>query len=128
MTLAPPTIRPLSGDVSTCHETSNPDSASGWLWIDTKNIHAYEDKYVHSATLSAFDVIAQTIKDLGGEKACIGVGLGGYYYSAKAHADLIRALPQASFVDADLLVNWIRIVKSPAELALMRQAGQLLMR
>ncbi|OAF14075.1 hypothetical protein AYJ54_43065 [Bradyrhizobium centrolobii] len=35
----------------------------------------------------------------------------------------MRALPQAKFVDADLLVNWIRIVKSPAELALMRQAG-----
>lgn len=100
-------------------------SAVMTTYLDDQNIHAYEDKYVHSATLSAFDVIAQTVKDLGGEKACIGVELGGYYYSAKAHADLIRALPQARFVDADLLVNWIRIVKSPAELALMRQAGAI---
>ena len=41
------------------------------------------------------------------------------------HADLARALPLAEFVDSDLLVNWIRIVKSPAELSLMRQAGRI---
>ena len=35
-----------------------------------------------------------------------------YYYSAKAHARLTAALPNAQFVDADLLVNWIRAVKS----------------
>ncbi|WP_210184076.1 hypothetical protein [Bradyrhizobium centrolobii] len=50
-------------------------------YLDDQNIHAYEDKYVHSAALSAFDVIAETVKDLGGERPCIGVELGGYYYS-----------------------------------------------
>ena len=65
------------------------------------------------------------VKEVGGEKARIGVEMGGYYYSARAHADLVRALPQAAFVDADILVNWIRIVKSPAEIAIMRQAGKI---
>ncbi|MER9191580.1 M24 family metallopeptidase [Mesorhizobium australicum] len=49
--------------------------------------------------------------------------MGGY--SARAHADLVQALPLAEFVDADLLVGWIRLIKSPAELAIMRQAGQI---
>jgi Xaa-Pro aminopeptidase len=51
--------------------------------------------------------------------------MAAYYYSARAHADLVKALPSATFVDADLMVNWIRLVKSPAEIALMRQAGQI---
>lgn len=33
--------------------------------------------------------------------------------------------PLAEFVDADLLINWIRIVKSPAELVYLRQAGRI---
>jgi Xaa-Pro aminopeptidase len=38
---------------------------------------------------------------------------------------LVAALPNATFVDADLLVGWIRAVKSPAEIAHMRKAAKL---
>lgn len=93
-------------------------------YLADDNIRTYPDEYVNShAGLSAYDVVADIVKELGGEKARIGVELGGYYYSARAHADLVRALPRAEFVDADLLVDWIRIVKSPAELVCMREAG-----
>ena len=34
-----------------------------------------------------------------------------------------RIFPTREFVDASLLVNWVRIVKSPQEIAYMRQAG-----
>uniref|UniRef100_UPI001FCA784D M24 family metallopeptidase n=1 Tax=Bradyrhizobium japonicum TaxID=375 RepID=UPI001FCA784D len=100
-------------------------SAVMTTYLDEDNIRAYEDKYVHSASFSAYDVIAETAKEVGGEKGRIGVEMGGYYYSARAHADFARALPSAQFIDADLLVNWIRVVKSPAEIALMRQAGKI---
>lgn len=100
-------------------------SAVMTTYLDEDNVRAYEDKYVHSASFSAYDVIAETVKEVGGEKGRIGVEMGGYYYSARAHADFARALPSAQFVDADLLVNWIRVVKSPAEIALMRQAGKI---
>lgn len=100
-------------------------SAVMTTYLADGNIRAYKDEYVHSATLSAYDFMADLVKELGGERARIGVEMGGYYYSARAHADLVRALPLAQFVDADLLVNWIRIVKSSAELALMRQAGRI---
>lgn len=95
-------------------------------YLADENIRTYPDEYVNSHTgLSAYDVVADIVKELGGEAARIGVEMGGYYYSARAHADLVRALPLATFVDADLLVNWIRIVKSPAELVCMRQAGRI---
>ena len=34
-------------------------------------------------------------------------------------------LPDATFVDADLLVNWVRTVKSDTEIDVMREAGQI---
>jgi ectoine hydrolase len=34
-------------------------------------------------------------------------------------------LPNAQFVDADLLVNWIRAIKSPAEITYLRQGARL---
>ncbi|WP_420969489.1 M24 family metallopeptidase [Bradyrhizobium sp. B120] len=103
------------------------DRISGVMttYLADDNIRGYKDEYVQSTTLSAYDFIADVVKEVGGEKASIGVEMGGYYYSAHAHADLVRALPLAKFVDADLLVNWIRIVKSPAELSIMRQAGRI---
>nr|WP_210320786.1 Xaa-Pro peptidase family protein [Rhizobium leucaenae] len=100
-------------------------SASMTTYLAEDNIRAYPDTYVQSATLSAYTFMADIVKELGGEKARIGVEMGGYYYPARGHADLTRALPHAEFVDADLIVGWIRLVKSPAEVAIMRQAGQL---
>jgi Xaa-Pro dipeptidase len=48
-----------------------------------------------------------------------------YYYSPRAHAALLAGLPNASFVAADLLVNWVRSVKSPAEIDCLRKAARL---
>ncbi|MER8811220.1 M24 family metallopeptidase [Mesorhizobium australicum] len=100
-------------------------SATMTSYLSEDNIRAYPDTYVQSVTLSAYDFMAGIVKELGGDKARIGVEMGGYYYPARGHADLTRALPNAEFVDADLLVGWIRLVKSPTEVAIMRQAGQL---
>lgn len=100
-------------------------SAVMTTYLADQNIRGYPESHVHSPVLSAYDVMADIVKEFGGELACIGVEMGGYYYSARAHADLVRALPLAKFIDADLLVGWIRLVKSPAELAILRRAGQI---
>lgn len=100
-------------------------SARMTTYLSEDNIRPYADKYVGSATLSAYQFMAEVVEELGGAKATIGVEMGGYYYSAKAHADFTKALPLARVVDADLLVNWIRTVMSPAEIAIMHQAGEI---
>ncbi|WP_407114624.1 M24 family metallopeptidase [Bradyrhizobium sp. LMG 9283] len=100
-------------------------SAKMTTYLSDDSIRGFPDNYVNSSEQSAYEYVARVVKEIGGEKATVGVEMGGYYYSARAHADLVKALPQATFVDADLLINWIRLVKSPAELALMRQAGQI---
>ncbi|WP_260691166.1 M24 family metallopeptidase [Rhizobium laguerreae] len=94
-------------------------SASKTTYLAEENIRAYPDTYVQSTTLSAYDVMADIVNELGGENARIGVEIGGYYYPARGHADLTRALTNAEFVDADLLVGWIRLVKSLAEVEII---------
>jgi hypothetical protein len=37
-------------------------------------------------------------------------------------------LPNARFKDAELLVNWVRIVKSPQEIRYLQEAGQIVER
>ncbi|MEZ2146767.1 Xaa-Pro peptidase family protein [Bradyrhizobium sp. DN5] len=100
-------------------------SASMTTYLAEDNIRAYPDYYVASPKLSAYDFMADIVKEVAGEKANVGVEFGGFYYSARTHADLMRALPQAKIVDADLIINWLRIVKSPAEIEIMRQAGRI---
>lgn len=100
-------------------------SAKMTTYLADESIRSFPDTYVNSPTYSAYEYMAHIVKECGGERATIGVEMRGYYYSARAHADLIKALPNARFLDADLLVNWIRLEKSPAEVALMRQAGQI---
>merc|ERR1712185_466217 len=55
----------------------------------------------------------------------IGYESDSYFLSPRAMATLRAGLPDAEFVDADLLVNWQRLVKSPAELAVMRRAARI---
>lgn len=92
-------------------------------YLSEDSIRGFPDNYVNSTERSAYDYVAKVVQEIGGDKGVIGVEMEGYYYSARAHADLVKALPQARFEDADLLINWIRLVKSPAELTFMRQAG-----
>lgn len=100
-------------------------SATWETWLADDNIRAYPDEYVASPTLSAYEFMARIVKELGGEKARIGVEMDSFYYPARAHADIVQALPNAQLVDSKLLVSWIRMVMSPAEIAIMRQSGQI---
>jgi Xaa-Pro aminopeptidase len=103
------------------------DRVSGRMttWLADENIRGYPDQYVASRTLSEYDYVAGVVKEIGGESKTIGVETGGYYYSHRAHTDLTSSLPDAKFVDADLLVSWIRMVMSPAEVKVMHEAGRI---
>ncbi len=48
-----------------------------------------------------------------------------YYLPPKTVGHLQAGLPNATWVDADLLVNWVRVVKSPAEIECLRKAAVL---
>jgi len=95
------------------------------VWMGNDNIHGYDDSYVQSTTHHPMQDLAQRLIDIGQSGARIGVEMENYYYSAKAHAVLTDALPNATFIDATAVVNWQRAVKSDEELRFMRKAARI---
>lgn len=85
----------------------------------------YPDIYVNSRDRHAAQFIAERILREAPKAAVVGVEMGAYYYTARDHAELVKAMPNARFKDAELLVNWARFVKSAQEIAYMRQAGEI---
>ncbi|MBB5514147.1 ectoine hydrolase [Rubricella aquisinus] len=88
----------------------------------TDSIRSYADRYVQNPDQHPMEDLARVIADLGGRR--IGVELDNYYYSAKAH-DVLSGRVEAYLEDATGLVNWQRIVKSPREIAYIRQAARI---
>jgi ectoine hydrolase len=97
-------------------------------FIARANMHGYTDEYVDATDKHCMHYVADILKARGWDKGAIGVEMDAYYFTAKAYVELVAKLPDARFVDAHPLVNWVRIVKSPAEVALMRGAGQIVSR
>ncbi|UDF32357.1 UNVERIFIED_ORG: M24 family metallopeptidase (plasmid) [Roseateles sp. XES5] len=103
------------------------DAAGGLLtaWMKPENIVGFPEDHVQRADRHPMDWIAAWITRKGWGRGNIGIELEAYYYSPKAHARLTAGLPNATFHDADLLVNWIRSVKSEAEIHYLRKASRL---
>jgi ectoine hydrolase len=103
------------------------DAAGGLLtaWMRPENVVGFPEDHVQRADRHPMDWIAQWITRKGWGNRRIGIELEAYYFSPKAHARLVAGLPNAKFHDADLLVNWIRAVKTPAEIDYLRKASFL---
>ncbi len=91
-------------------------------------ILGYPDDYVQSTEKHPMDYVAGVLEARGWGGLRIGVEMDAYYFTAACLAALERNLPNATFVDATGLANWVRIVKSPAELEYMRRAARIVER
>lgn len=83
------------------------------------------------AGMELWDVTVRQIREMGLEKAVIGVELGhsprmieGYLFATE-YAFLQEQLPQATFVNALDLMDEVTLVKEPGEIQLMRQAAAI---
>jgi ectoine hydrolase len=105
----------------------NQDANGAVRTVDTARtgVVGYPDNFVQSTERHPMQHLAATLAGMGLTRARIGVEMDNYYYSAKAHATLLAALPEATFHDATALVNWQRGVKSDEELAFMRRAARI---
>ncbi|MDN4074182.1 MULTISPECIES: M24 family metallopeptidase [Fictibacillus] len=104
-------------------QDANGAKATSWLYHE--NLIPYPDDYVQSATLHPMDFVADILKQIGQDKRSIGVEMDNYYFTAKCYEQLKKGLPNASFKDATLLVNWVRLVKSDAEITYMKRAAEI---
>jgi len=103
------------------------DAAGGVLtaWMKPENVVGFPEDHVQRPDRHPMDWIAGWIVKKGWGRGNIGIEMEAYYYSAKAHARLTAGLPNATFHDASLIVNWVRAVKSDAEIGYLRKAATL---
>jgi ectoine hydrolase len=100
-------------------------SAHMTAFLRPDNIVPYPETHVDSTTLHPAQFVAGILKERGWDRARIGVELDAFYFTPRAYFELVNALPNDSFVDAQGLVNWVRLIKAPAEVELMRAAGTI---
>lgn len=93
--------------------------------LPERNIVPFSEHLVQHKTGHPYDELAELIVARGWGSARIGVEMDAHYYTARCHAHLVKGLPNARFANNGDLVNWARLVKSEAELALMRDAGRI---
>ena len=93
--------------------------------LPKSNVVAYSEPLVNHPVDHPYDELSDLIRQRGWGTARTGVDFDAPYYTARAHRHLASGLPDASISDSKELVNWARLVKSEAELAYMREAGEL---
>jgi Xaa-Pro aminopeptidase len=69
-------------------------------------------------------MVAETIRNEAGPSPRVGIA-GFHIFPAPAYLSLLKELPDGTFQDASNLTEEIRIVKSPAELDLLRAASRI---
>ena len=69
-------------------------------------------------------VLAELVRASGGQNPRIGIS-GFRIFPAPTYLSLSRELPGASFEDASEIVSDLRMIKSPAEIAVMREASRV---
>lgn len=94
-------------------------------WLQDEHIIPYPDNYVQSPERHPMDFVAQLLTKKGQGAKIIAAEFDAYYFTAKNYLQLIKFLPNATFVDGTSLVNWIRIIKSDQEMMLIKRAANI---
>jgi Xaa-Pro dipeptidase len=92
-------------------------------YLAPENMVGYPETYIGVTDRHPMQFVATVLQEQGWGGGRIGVEMDAHFFTARCHAELVQNLPDADFSDASLLVNWVRLVKSPQEIAYMRQAG-----
>ena len=72
------------------------------------------------------DYVANLLKEKGCDKKVVATEKDTYYFTAACQESLERNLPDAAFKDASTLVNWVKVIKSPQEIAYMDRAARII--
>ena len=94
-------------------------------YLKKENIIVYEEKYIHTWPIHPYDALIDLIKKKNWDKLKIGVEMDSHYFTAYCYEKLKQGLPNAKIIDCERLVNWARLVKSEAEINLMKGAAKI---
>ena len=117
-------LLPLSGEPLWVGRAIDLECARHTTVLPEDALFGYDDSYLAKGRHGA-DYIAEIVRANFPGAQQIGVEMDAPFYTAQFHARLTASLPDRTLLDADTLINWVRLVKSDAELEVMRQAGAL---
>ena len=80
-------------------------------------------KYIHTWPMHPYDPLVELIKKNKWDNLTIGVEMDSHYFTAYCYEKLKQGLPKAKIKDSERLVNWVRFLKSDAEINLMKGAS-----
>lgn len=84
----------------------------------------YPEKFI-GGDAHPMDYIAHTIRERFGDSLRIGFEPAGCFFPIAAFERLRAGLPRAALVDSAKIVDWLRTVKSPAEVEVIRAAARI---
>jgi len=94
-------------------------------YLKDKNIIKYDEKYIHTWPLHPYKYLVEIIKQRKWDRTNIGLEMDSHYFTALCYETIKTGLPNAKIKDAERLVNWVRVVKSNAEIKLMQSAARI---
>ncbi len=117
---------PLEGEPLLIMRAMDAGGAHRTAATPPERILGYPESLVHRRDAHPFDWAAEQLRAHGfGGRARVGYEGEAHFLSVRSFLALQQGLPDWQLVDAHDLVNWVRIVKSPYELELMRAAGRV---
>ena len=100
-------------------------AANFTTYLESSEILSYPEELVQRSDIHPSEFLISLMKERGYKKSVIGFETDTYFASKRSLDLLHNGLNEAKWMPTDLLVNWVRIVKSEAELVVMKQAGQI---
>ena len=94
-------------------------------WLGEESIVGYPDEYVQSRYTHTMVFVANLLRDRGIAERSLGVEMDNYWFSARMLLTLQDELPGTRIMDGHNLVNWVKTIKSPPEIAYMREAAKI---
>ncbi|MQW56136.1 M24 family metallopeptidase [Sinorhizobium meliloti] len=92
-------------------------------FLERDNVIGYPESLIGSAAKDGFDIVIDSIHDLG--LAGRGLGLELDNLSPRAAEKFKVRMPRARIVDCTNVVAWIRIIKSDLEIAVIQEAAAI---
>jgi len=119
-------VVPLEGDVRLFTRQMDANGARLTTYLGDDEIHGFPDDFVQQRDRHPMEWIADELTRHGLlDGAPVGLEMDAYFFTPRAYEALRARVPRVEFTDAQELVNWVRAVKSPAEIELMRAAARI---
>lgn len=98
--------------------------ATATSYLPHSRILGYPEKYIGSSQRTPWQPVGDLIRKRT-KSSRIGVEMTAKIYGLKAHAALGNSLDLSKSIDADGMISKLKLLKSPAELSYMEQAGKI---